>query len=255
VILPPALAPSYLGPRSDPHFLAELTGEVHAMTQHLQPGRRFLVGVTGAPASGKSTLAADLAHALGPRAAFVPMDGFHLSNEVLLSHGLLDVKGAPETFDALGYLHLLKRLQDREQLVYAPRFVREVEESFAGSLEVTPEVDVVVTEGNYLLLDAPHWEDVRTLLDLRWYLDLPEHERLERLVTRHEAFGRTREQALERAHGSDQRNSDLITTTRDHADRVLRAPTTTVVTCSAPPDPGPDPGPDPYDPLPRTEET
>jgi len=181
-------------------------------------GRRRILGITGAPAAGKSTLAATLAKALAPDAVLVPMDGFHLAATELHRLGRHDRKGAPDTFDATGYVALLQRLRaNAEDVVYAPEFRREIEEPIAGAIAVPRGVPLVITEGNYLLL----WPQVRTLLDEVWFVEADEQARLARLIARHMAFGRTRAEAEERAYGSDQRNAELIAASRDGADLIV----------------------------------
>src|SRR4051812_8432791 len=122
---------------------------------------RRIVGVAGAPGSGKSTFArayVDQVGGGGARAALVPMDGFHLADVSLRALGLLSRKGAPETFDAWGYAALLHRLRQRPpETVYAPGFERSLEQPLAAAIAVPPVADLVVTEGNYLLLDGPEW--------------------------------------------------------------------------------------------------
>ena len=133
------------------------------------------------------------------------------------------IKGAPETFDAAGYLAILRRLvAESRDTVYAPRFERAIEQPIAGAVEVGPDVDIVVTEGNYLLLDVPPWSAVRDLADEVWYLDVPEPERLRRLITRHVEFGRTIDEATERAtRGSDADNADLVIKSAGRADLIV----------------------------------
>ena len=182
------------------------------------PGERRLLGITGAPAAGKSTVAGSLVAALVPEAVLVPMDGFHLAAAQLRRLGRLDRKGAPDTFDAAGYLALLHRLRDRaEDVVYAPEFRREIEEPIAGAIAVPREVPLAITEGNYLL----YWNDVRELLDEVWFVDLDEPTRLARLIERHMAYGRTRAEAEQRTYGSDQRNAEHIMATRMNADLIV----------------------------------
>ncbi|EXG79642.1 nucleoside/nucleotide kinase family protein [Cryptosporangium arvum] len=191
--------------------------------RELAAGPRRVLGLTGAPGAGKSTLAAELVAALGPRAVLVPMDGFHLANAELIRLGRRDRKGAVDTFDAAGFAALLRRLRDpADELVYAPYFAREIEEPIACSLPVPADVPLVVTEGNYLLVDEGPWAAVRGLLDEVWYLEVDEDVRLERLVARHIAFGKEPAAARAWSHGTDQRNADLIASTRAHADRVVR---------------------------------
>ncbi|MDT3399903.1 nucleoside/nucleotide kinase family protein, partial [Streptomyces sp. B1866] len=156
-------------------------------------GTRRLLGLAGPPGAGKSTLAARLLAELGPaRAALVPMDGFHLADAELRRLGLLGRKGAPETFDPHGYAALLRRLRDPRPgvVVYAPAFERELEQPVAGSVPVPPEVPLVITEGNYLLLDEDPWRTVRGLLDEAWWVDLDTEERVRRLIRRHERYGK-----------------------------------------------------------------
>jgi pantothenate kinase len=188
------------------------------------PGRRHLLGITGAPAAGKSTVAAGLVDALGSAAVLVPMDGFHLAQVELRRLGRTDRKGAPDTFDGAGFVALLRRLvAATEPVVYAPAFRREIEEPIAGAIPVPRDVPLVVVEGNYLLLDEPPWRDVAPLLDETWYVDLDDATRLARLVARHMAYGRDADQAMGRATGSDQRNAELIATTRRRATLVVGA--------------------------------
>ncbi len=192
-----------------------------AATLARRPGRAIL-GITGPPGVGKSTLAERLVTELAGDAAYLPMDGFHLAHRVLTDLGRVDRKGAPDTFDAAGYVALLRRLRDpREGCVYAPRFVRDIEDSIAGAIPVGPSVPLVITEGNYLLLPDGPWAGVRPLLDEAWYLDLPEPARLQRLIDRHMAFGRDAAQARARATGSDLRNAAVIEASRHRADLVV----------------------------------
>jgi pantothenate kinase len=186
-----------------------------------RPGRTIL-GITGPPAAGKSTLAERLRQELGATAAYVPLDGFHLAHQLLVDNGTVERKGAPDTFDAAGYVALLRRLRDpAEGTVYAPRFVRDIEDSVANAIAVPPDVPLVITEGNYLLLPSGPWAQVAGLLDEVWYIDLAEDTRLRRLIGRHMEFGRDSAEARDRATGSDQRNAVLVEASRDHASLVV----------------------------------
>jgi len=181
-----------------------------------------VLGVVGPPGAGKSTLAEAVVEALGERAVLVPMDGFHLADMELARLGRSDRKGAPDTFDAAGYVQLLRRLVERaDEVVYAPVFRRELELAEAGALPVPRSVPLVVTEGNYLLLDGP-FAPVRTLLTECWYVDVQPDLRLERLVARHERHGRTRAAALQWVEHTDEPNARLIEATRERADVVVR---------------------------------
>ena len=180
-------------------------------------GRRVL-GITGPPGAGKSWLASRVIEALAGRAVLVAMDGFHLDDAVLHALDRRDRKGATDTFDVGGYVALLRRLRAGDETVYAPEFDRSLEASRAAAIAVPVDVPLVVTEGNYLLLDQAGWRDVRPLLDDVWYVSVDERLRLSRLVDRHVAYGKTREQALAWACGSDQRNAELVERTRHLAD-------------------------------------
>lgn len=185
-------------------------------------GERAILGITGAPGAGKSTLAQWLVDELGDDAVLVPMDGFHLANEVLIGLGRRDRKGAPDTFDAAGYVALLERLRAQDDdVVYAPRFDREIEESIGSAIPVARSVRLVVTEGNYLLLAQDPWSRIRSLLDDAWFLMPADVVRHERLIARHMAFGKSEEDARAWSMGSDERNAEVIRATMDAADLVI----------------------------------
>ncbi len=190
-----------------------------------------MLGITGAPGAGKSTLAERIVAELGPElAVLVPMDGFHLANEILHDLGRHARKGAHDTFDAWGYVALMQRIrvQQRgvaaggEDIVYAPRFRRDLEEPIGSAIPVRPETPLVVTEGNYLLLDRQPWPQARAVIDEVWFLAPTETQRIDQLIERHERFGRSPQEARERSLGSDQRNAEVITATAARADLIVR---------------------------------
>ncbi|BDZ47242.1 nucleoside/nucleotide kinase family protein [Naasia aerilata] len=188
-------------------------------------GDRVLIGITGAPAAGKSTLAEWLAETLtaeGLPTAWVPMDGFHLADAALDRLGRRERKGALDTFDGHGYLALLRRLRaETRNTVYAPAFERNLEQPIANSIGVPPETAVIVTEGNYLLVDEEPWRQVRAELTEVWYSETDPVLRRERLVARHIRFGKAPDAAAAWADTVDEPNARLIAATRARADTVI----------------------------------
>lgn len=206
---------------SDP-AMADLVRRAASLTE---PGGRAILALVGAPGSGKSTLTRHLADALGPeRVALAPMDGFHLANAELVRLGLRDVKGAIETFDAAGYAALIGRIAAGfgRETVYAPAFDRDLEEPIAGSILIGPDVPLVITEGNYLLVDAGAWAVAARQFRQAWYLDVDDELRRTRLIARHRQFGKTDAEARRWALGPDEANAAMIAATAVRADLRVR---------------------------------
>jgi pantothenate kinase len=207
-------------------------------------GGRALLGIVGSPGAGKSTLTEALLAALradppsgeGPGwVAHVPMDGFHLADVELTRLGLRDAKGAPDTFDAGGYIALLARLRARDPadaVVYAPAFERDLEQPLAGAIPVPAGARLVLTEGNYLLLEQGRWPAVPPLLDEVWFCELDDDVRRARLVARHITFGKAPDAAAAWVAAVDEPNAVLIEATRHRAD--LLVPTAVLDTLGAP---------------------
>lgn len=201
----------------------EITQAVEALRHRLSPRTRTILGIAGAPGSGKSTFAAWLQEQFSPgTAVVVPMDGFHLGNAIIEGTPLRERKGAIDTFDGGGYLSLLRRLVRRDEaVVYAPEFRRTLDEPVAASIAVPADVPLVITEGNYLLAEQEPWKEVRAQLDEVWFLETPPALRLQRLVDRHVSFGMDRAAAAAWATGPDEANARLIQAGRPTADRII----------------------------------
>jgi pantothenate kinase len=186
-------------------------------------GQRKIVGLIGKPGAGKSTLSAQLIEQLGDQAAILNMDGYHFSNLALRELGRADRKGAPDTFDALGFTEILKRVKHEvDQNIYFPVFDRSIEESIAAQGVITPEIKLVITEGNYLLHNDNNWGGVKKFLDESWFIEVDDQIRIERLVNRHHKFGKSKADAHSWATGSDENNAQVVARTRELADVIIK---------------------------------
>lgn len=207
--------------------LDTLAAEAIALVDNHSGASRAILGIAGNPGAGKSTLVelllARIAVAKGDGwVAHVPMDGFHLADAQLDRLGNRDRKGAPDTFDSLGYAHLLERAATEvDAPVYVPGFDRTLEQPLAAALVVSPDARLVITEGNYLLLDRPEWLRARAAMNAVWFVAGEETLRVQRLVERHVRFGKTVPEARAWVSGTDQRNADLVSSTLARADRVI----------------------------------
>ena len=203
--------------------LTALADRATRLLYHAPAGRRVLIGIAGAPGSGKTTLAKTLAGRLaatGTEVAHVPMDGFHLADAALDLLGLRDRKGAPETFDPAGYAALLGRIAAGEA-VWAPAFERDLEQPIAQAIRVPANARIVISEGNYLLLPAPEWRAVSSVFDEVWFCQLDDEVRRARLISRHIEFGKTPDQARDWVDRLDQANARLVEATAPTADLVI----------------------------------
>jgi pantothenate kinase len=207
-------------------FVIELSvGEAVERAAALAAGGRALLGIAGCPGAGKSTLSAAITAAV-PSSVVVPMDGFHLLNEELIRLGRRNRKGAPDTFDVDSYVALLNRLRRPVSggVITAPCYDRAVGAPVPDAISVGSDVALVISEGNYLLLDYSPWKAVRPLLDEVWFVDVDDAVRVQRLIARHIEFGKSADESREWVMRSDEANAAVAFASRSRADAVVRLP-------------------------------
>jgi len=185
---------------------------------------RTLVGIVGKPGAGKSTVVEEISKKFGFKlVSIIPMDGFHLSNEELISLGRRDRKGAPDTFDVEGFTSLIKKVRIDFNIDHKfPIFHREIETSIADEGMVPKESKVVVIEGNYLFSEGYNWDSIYPLLDHTWFIDINDEIRIERLIARHIRYGKTPEEAEVWSRGSDETNARFIGLTANRAENLIK---------------------------------
>lgn len=185
------------------------------------PPHRVL-GIVGPPGSGKSTLAANLSAELDFPHAVIPMDGFHYPQARLVELGRRERMGAPDTFDAPALATKLVEAKEGLATVFFPEFDRTIEEPTEARIAVKPQDSLIIVEGNYLLLDDPHWRPVGDVLDASVYVDIPDSVRIPRLIKRHVDFGKSLDDATAWVHRVDNANAAIVAASATNASVIYR---------------------------------
>ena len=183
-----------------------------ALKNHLSSQGRHMIAIAGAPASGKSTIAEALVKRMnleGMSSALMPMDGFHLDNSILEARGRLQRKGAPDTFDVKSLISFIERMH-RGETVIAPSFDRSIDQSIASAIKISSEIDWIVVEGNYLLLEDEPWNKLYSYFDLTVFLTVDEHELKARLMQRWLSYGFNEQDAKIKIEQNDLQNARHI---------------------------------------------
>jgi pantothenate kinase len=201
-------------------FMSDLTSLSARIKELAKNSNRVIVAIAGPPGSGKSTVVEKLKNTLD-NAVVVPMDGFHLDNIILEERNLMPLKGSPQSFDADGYVNFIFRLKDNQETVLAPIFDRERDLSRAGAIEVTETVEIILTEGNYLLLEQSPWNQLGKNFDLTVFLDVPSEILRERLVKRWLNQGLSFDEAVNRAESNDLINASLVNNSSGKSDLTI----------------------------------
>ena len=185
---------------------------------------RTLIGIVGKPGAGKSTIVEEIQKRFDSNTvSIIPMDGFHLSNEELISLGRRERKGAPDTFDVESFTSLIKRVKINHNVDHKfPIFHREIEASIADEGAVPKESRVIVIEGNYLFSTDHNWDGIYSLLDHTWFIEIDDEVRIERLIARHVRYGKTPEEAEAWSRGSDETNARFIGLTANRAENRIK---------------------------------
>ncbi len=198
----------------------------HDVLNRAGTAKRYIVAVAGPPGSGKTTLADDLRQELlsrGETAIVVPMDGFHFDDCVLNARGHRSRKGAHHTFDAPGFVHLVKRIKAVEADIAIPVFDRHMEFSRAGADVIASTTRFIIVEGLYLLLKREPWQDLKLHFDLSIFLNVAKPELERRLTKRIREHGHDEAYAKNWIASNDMLNAEEVIANSAVADITITA--------------------------------
>ena len=199
-----------------------LVEEINTLLHGNNP--RTIIGIVGKPGAGKSTVVSEIQNRFSAdEVAIIPMDGYHLSNEELIELGRRNRKGAPDTFDVVGFISLITKVKNEIAKDHTfPIFHREIEASRADEGLVPRNIKVIIIEGNYLFSEEYNWNKVFPLLDQSWFIEIDDEVRMQRLIARHIKYGKLPQEAEDWSRGSDEANAKFIAKTASRAERIIK---------------------------------
>lgn len=193
---------------SEPATLKQLIARIRSQKRD----GRMIVALVGPPGSGKSTLADHIVKAFEADgtgiAAILPMDGFHYDDHVLKTLGRHAYKGAPDTFDVGGLRSILQRIAaNDEPEIAVPVFDRDLEISRGSARTISSSSQIIIVEGNWLLLNDDPWSSLRPLFDITVMIEVPETELRRRLSERWQHQGLSPQEVTRKVDSNDLPNA------------------------------------------------
>lgn len=184
--------------------------------------RRILIFLAGPPAVGKSTLAIFLEKLSRERNDLnsiqsLSLDGFHYNNKYLKENNLYNIKGMPETYDIDNFKKYLEAIQYKN--IKWPIYDRNLHNPIMDKVDVT--ADIILIEGNWLLLNEIGWRDLRSLCDYSIFIKAEEVLLKNRLIQRKIKGGLDKEKALEFYKRTDSKNIQRVMCYSYSADLTL----------------------------------
>ena len=173
---------------------------------------RYFIALSGAPGSGKSTVSEKLVsdlNTVGHKSSILQMDAFHYDDQILKEKNLLLKKGAPETFDVMGLLNFINRLE-KESEVVIPFFDRSLELSRSSAVIISDDIKVVIIEGNYLLLKSYPWRELHKFFNSTIMVNCDEKILEERLIKRWENFNLSKDVINQKVYENDLPNGIYV---------------------------------------------
>lgn len=186
---------------------------------------RYIFAIVGAPGSGKSTISRSIQQLIRVNhqcsCQIVAMDGFHLGNQELIQRGLLEVKGAPQTFNLKGLEKLLADLKSNQSKIYTPIFDRDIDAVVENTHAINTDTQIILVEGNYLLLKQPGWQQLAQYFDSSAYIEVSMTQLKKRLVERWLNQNLDIDVALAKVERNDLPNARLVINESNAADITL----------------------------------